>query len=39
MHDAHRAEEIAAVPGFGGAMAEKLREFLAARREPAAPPS
>ncbi|MFN0067601.1 MAG: excinuclease ABC subunit UvrC [Limisphaerales bacterium] len=35
------AEEIAAVPGFGGAMAERLREFLAARTagapEPAAP--
>jgi excinuclease ABC subunit C len=27
------AEEIAAVPGFGGAMAERLREFLVARRE------
>ena len=27
------AEEIAAVPGFGGALAERLREFLAARRE------
>ncbi len=30
-------EELAEVPGFGGAMAEKLREFLAARSTPSEP--